>query len=87
LKSGEHGWVNLHEKWNTETDAAKKQQNYKEALTADYFFTSANALGEDGSLVVADASGNRVGAAAAASNVVFIIGTLLCFAFISCSRS
>lgn len=75
LKENTHGWNNLHEAILKEQDQAKAAQLRLESSIADYFITSACAIGEDGSIVVADLTGNRVAGVAAAKNVVVVVGS------------
>ncbi|MEK7527374.1 MAG: lactate utilization protein [Patescibacteria group bacterium] len=62
LKSGSHKWQNLHESIMKEPDQQKGLLMRRQALLADYFLGSVNAIAQTGELVAADASGSRVGA-------------------------
>ncbi len=76
LKSGGHGWRNLHEGILAEKDAGKQAELRRKAVTADYFVSGVNALTQDGEMVAADASGSRVGAFLfAANHLVLVAGT------------
>jgi len=75
LKANTHGWNNIHEALLNNKDESKAAALRAESLTADYLFTSVCSLGEDGSLVAVDLTGNRVGGIGAAKNVVIVVGT------------
>ncbi len=49
------------------------QQSYKDAYTADVYFTSANAVTEDGKLVFVDGQGNRISAVAYGPRKVIVV--------------
>jgi L-lactate utilization protein LutB len=56
-------------------DKEEKTQLMRQALLADTYLTSANAISEDGQIVNIDGTGNRVAATVfGPSNVVFVIG-------------
>jgi len=56
-------------------DKEEKTQLMRQALLADTYLTSANAISEDGQLVNIDGTGNRVAATIfGPSNVIFVIG-------------
>ncbi|MEK7107875.1 MAG: lactate utilization protein [Patescibacteria group bacterium] len=75
LKSGSHKWQNLHESIMKEPDQQKGLLMRRQALLADYFLGSVNAIAQTGELVAADASGSRVGAYPfAAGHVVLVAG-------------
>lgn len=76
LKSGKHGWRNLHDPILKEQDQQKKAVLMRQATLADYFLGSVNAIAQTGELVAADASGSRVGAYPfAAGKVIIVSGT------------
>jgi hypothetical protein len=60
LKSGKHGWNNLHEGILAEKDPAKQTQLRKLALLSDYYLGSVHALAETGEFVVASQSGSQL---------------------------
>jgi hypothetical protein len=62
LKSGKHGWKNLHEEILKETDKAKQAEMRRKSITAEYFLSSVNAISKTGALIACDQSGSRVGA-------------------------
>ncbi len=76
LKSGNHGWVNLHDEILQEKDWVKQSDLRRKAIVdADYFLGSVNAISEDGQLVAVDASGSRVGAYPfAAGKLILVAG-------------
>lgn len=75
LKSGNHKWQNLHEPILKEQDQQKSMFMRRQALLADYFLGSVNAIAQTGELVAADASGSRVGAYPfAAGHVILVAG-------------
>ncbi len=56
-------------------DKEEKTQLMRQALLADTYLTSANAISEDGQIVNIDGTGNRVAATIfGPSNVIFVIG-------------
>jgi hypothetical protein len=69
-------WKNLHAEILAEKDQAKAGELRRVAMGADYFLSSVSALSEEGDLVVADASGTRVGGFAfSAKNVLVVTGS------------
>ncbi|MGB2580736.1 MAG: lactate utilization protein [Minisyncoccia bacterium] len=76
LKSGEHGWSNVHEQILNEKDPTKKARLRKESVLADYFLGSVHAITEDGQLVIVSASGSQIPSYAFTSdNVIWVAGT------------
>ena len=56
-------------------DYDEAQRIYREAFSADYYLTSANAVSEDGVIVNIDGNGNRVAAISfGPQHVIFVIG-------------
>ena len=75
LKSGKHGWKNLHEEILKEKNQAKQNDLRRKSVTAEYFFGSVNAIAQTGELVACDASGSRVSAYPfAAKKLVLVAG-------------
>lgn len=75
MKSGQHGWDNLHGKILAEADQAKAAKLRREASLADYFLSSVCAVTEQGDLIVVDLTGSRVGPFAYdAQKVVVVVG-------------
>lgn len=76
LKSGTHGWRNLHESIHAEQDPAKQAEARRQALLSDYYFGSVHALSEAGELVIASNSGSQLPHIAYSSpNVVLVVST------------
>lgn len=75
LKSGEHGWKNLHEEIAKENDQMKRVELRRKAVTAEYFLGSVNAISKNGELVACDFSGSRITAYPyAAKNLILAAG-------------
>lgn len=76
LKTKPQGWKNLHEGILEEKDKEKAALLRRQAILADYFLASPNAVTQTGELVALDASGSRTGAMPfAARNLVLVAGT------------
>ena len=57
------------------TDRAEIQKLYRQAFSADFFLSSANAISEDGVIVNIDGNGNRVAAITfGPQHVIFVVG-------------
>lgn len=56
LKSGNHGWKNLHEEILVEKDPIKQRMLRKQAVLADYYLGSVHAIAETGEFVIASNS-------------------------------
>jgi hypothetical protein len=75
LKSGKHGWKNLHLSILAEKDPQKQGDLRRKSVTSEYFIASVNAIAKTGELAACDASGSRVGAfPMAAKNLVLVSG-------------
>jgi len=75
LKSGKHGWKNLHEEIVKEKDMSKQMDLRRKSVVSEYFLGSVNAIAETGELVACDASGSRVSAYPfAAKNLILVAG-------------
>ena len=75
LKSGTHGWNNLHAMVAAEQDPAKRAALRKQALFSDFYLGSVHALAQTGEFVVASASGSQIPHIAFTSpNLVFVVG-------------
>ena len=75
LKSGSHGWNNLHEGIVNETDPIKQGALRKQALLSDYYLGSVHALTEDGEFLVASNTGSQQSHIVFSSpNVLFVVG-------------
>lgn len=76
LKSGNHGWQNLHEEILAEKDSAKQAILRKQAVLADYYLGSVHAVAETGQLIIASNSGSQLPHIVFTSpNLVFVVGT------------
>src|SRR3989344_4739999 len=76
LKSGNHGWKNLHEEVLAEKDPAKQAALRKQAVLSDYYLGSVHAVAETGQLVIASNSGSQLPHIVFTSpNLVFVVGT------------
>lgn len=75
LKSGAHGWKNLHEEILAEKDAAKQAILRKQAVLSDYYLGSVHALAETGEMVIASNSGSQLPHIVFTSpNLIFVVG-------------
>jgi hypothetical protein len=69
------GWINLHEVILAETDPLKQRKLRRQAILADYFLGSVNAITTAGQLISVDRTGSRVGAYPfAAGNLILVAG-------------
>lgn len=76
LKSGSHGWKNLHEEILAEKDPAKQAALRKQAALADYYLGSVHAAAETGELVIASNTGSQLPHIVFTSpNLIFVVGT------------
>ena len=76
LKSGVHGWNNLHEGILAEKDPAKQAQLRKQAVLSDFYLGSVHALAETGELVIASNTGSQLPHIVFTSpNLIFVVGT------------
>ncbi len=76
LKSGNHGWNNLHAQVLAEADPAKQALLRKQALLSDYYLGSVHALAEIGEWVIASNTGSQLPHVVFSSpNLIFVVGT------------
>jgi L-lactate utilization protein LutC len=76
LKSGEHGWNNLHEAIIAEKDLSKQSQLRKQAVLSDYYLGSVHALAETGEFVIASNTGSQLPHIVFTSpNLIFVVST------------
>lgn len=76
LKSGNHGWKNLHEEILAEKDPAKQATLRKQAVLADCYLGSVHAVAETGQFVIASNSGSQLPHVVFTSpNLIFVVGT------------
>jgi L-lactate utilization protein LutC len=75
LKSGNHPWTNLKDAIMAEKDPAKQNELRKKSVTAAYFLGSVHALTEDGTMLVASATGSQLpGYAFSSDTVIWVVG-------------
>lgn len=76
LKSGQHGWNNLHAAIDAVEDPSERARLRKEAVLSDYYVGSVHAIAETGEMVVASASGSQLPHLAFTSqHIVLVAGT------------
>jgi L-lactate utilization protein LutB len=76
LKSGEHGWNNLHEAILAEKDPIKQAELRKKSVLSDYYLGSVHALAETGEFVIASNSGSQLPHIVFTSpNLIFVVST------------
>jgi L-lactate utilization protein LutC len=74
LKSGQHGWNNLHAGIVAEKDPAKQGALRKQAVSSDFYLGSAHAVTEGGEIVIASASGSQLPHLAFTSpNIILVV--------------
>ncbi len=75
LKSGKHGWNNLHEGILAETDPAKQSQRRRASALSDYYLGSVHALSETGEFVVASNTASQLPHIVSTSpNLILVVG-------------
>ena len=75
LKSGKHGWNNLHEGIVIEKDPQKQSILRQQALHSDYYLGSVHALTQSGDIVIASNTGSQLPHITFTSpNVIFVVG-------------
>lgn len=76
LKSGNHGWNNMHEEIASEKDPVKQSQLRMQAQLSDYYLGSVHALVENGEFVIASNTGSQLPHVVFTSpNLIFVVGT------------
>lgn len=76
LKSGQHGWNNLHEGVMAEQDKAKQAHLRRQAVLSDYYLGSVHALAQTGEFVIASNSGSQLPHIVYTSpNLIFVVST------------
>lgn len=76
LKSGAHGWDNLHAKVLAEKDPQKQALLRKQSVLSDYYLGSVHAVAETGEIVIASNTGSQLPHIVYTSpNLIFVIGT------------
>ena len=75
LKSGTHGWNNLHATVLSEKDPVRQAELRHQALFAEYYLGSVHAIAETGELIIASASGSQLPHIVFTSpNIIFVAG-------------
>ncbi len=76
LKSGQHGWNNLHEAILAEKDPVRQSQLRQQAIHSDYYLGSVHALTETGEFIIASNTGSQLPHIVFTSpNLIFVVGT------------
>lgn len=76
LKSGTHGWNNLHEAILAEKDPAKQSVFRRQSVVSDYFIYGGHAITETGELVFCNASGSSLPPLSfTAQNLILVVST------------
>lgn len=76
LKSGKHGWNNLHEAIVLEKDSAKQAVLRKQSVLSDYYLGSVHALVQNGEFIIASNTGSQLPHIVfTSSNLIFVIST------------
>ena len=76
LKSGKHGWNNLHEAILAEQDKGKQMILRKQSVLSDYYLGSVHALVEKGEFIIASNSGSQLPHIVFTSpNLIFLVST------------
>lgn len=76
LKSGAHGWNNLHEAILAEKDPARQAVLRKQAVLSDYYLGSVHALVENGEFLIASSTGSQLPHIVFTSpNLIFVVST------------
>lgn len=75
LKSGNHGWKNLHAAIVAEQDPIKQAALRKQTTLSDYYLGSVHALSETGEFVIGSNSGSQLPHIVFSSpNLIFVVG-------------
>ncbi len=75
LKTGEHGWSNLHAAILAEQDPGAQAALRKQSVLSDFYLGSVHAVSETGELVIASNTGSQLPHIAFTSpNIVFVVG-------------
>jgi hypothetical protein len=76
LKSGRHGWDNLHDAILAEKDPAEQAKLRKHSVVSDYYLGSVHALTQTGEMVISSNSGSQLPHLAYTSpNLVLVVST------------
>ena len=75
LKSGTHGWKNVHDEILAEKNPAKQSALRKQAVLSNFYLGSVHAAAETGELIIASNSGSQLPHIAFTSpNLIFVVG-------------
>lgn len=76
LKSGDHGWNNLHAAIVAEKDSVLQSALRKQAVLSDYYLGSVHALAETGEFIIASNTGSQLPHIVFTSpNLIFVVST------------
>lgn len=76
LKSGTHGWNNLHEGILAETDPARQASLRMQSSLSDFYLGSVHAVTESGELIIASNTGSQLPHLVYTSpNLILVVGT------------
>lgn len=76
LKSGKHGWNNLHEAILMEKDPIKQAILRRQSVLSDYYLGSVHALMETGEFIIASNTGSQLPHIVFTSpNLIFVVST------------
>jgi hypothetical protein len=76
LKSGEHGWNNLHETIFAEKDPMKQSILRKQVTLSDFYLGSVHALEESGEFIIASNTGSQLpNIVFTSQNLIFVVST------------
>lgn len=76
LKSGAHGWDNLHEAILAQTDRPRQMVLRKQAVLSDWYLGSVHALAQTGQFVIASNTGSQLPHVVYTSpNLLFVVST------------
>ena len=76
LKSGTHGWNNLHATILAEKDPAAQAKFRKQAVLSDWYLGSVHALAETGEFIIASNSGSQLPHIVFTSpNIILVVST------------
>lgn len=74
LKSGTHGWKNLHETVLAEKDPAKQALLRRQSVVSDFYLGSVHALTQEGEMLISSNSGSQLPHLAFTSpNIILVV--------------
>ena len=75
LKTGGHGWLDLHARVNQENDKAKRDRLRRQSVISDFYLGSVHALAQTGEFLIASNSGSQLpNLVFTSSNLIFVVG-------------